>query len=163
MSDVIFVGLIDGRPFSVVTREWIPDATISPYWRRTEYDFDWCRAEQTLYWHEVGSGGDSPLSWPGQYWAADGIDVAHEKDTAERLDILPAPFTVARLFDDAIETGHTIWCGKCQDHYPDDYGNPCAHVWWCDECSDWSTPDERCHYRNGRKAYQRKRAARDVA
>jgi hypothetical protein len=127
------------RPFTIVTDEG-------------EYVVEWCKRDETLYYHEGGSGGLDTEFKPDKgdvFWAApDAIVRAEEGATRLKRTKWKARFEGA-VNDgwgaDGISEGETIYCEACDDFLPtEDTDNPCDHIWWCDDAVDWSSPDERC-------------------
>lgn len=151
---VIFVEYHDGRPHEVIARTRHRGHDGKPYHVIEYYDFDWCKRDECLYYHESGSGGDAeftlyPCTAPYQVWAAPGVSLIRKDkmDGYHPATILDEPlfgWPNDRLFDMA-EESETEHCPTCGDDLPsEDTDELCDHVWWCDSAGWWSKPGERC-------------------
>lgn len=158
-------------PFSVFTVQWIDRSKLGhgyppSSFSRSEYDFDWCKRDASLYYHYTGGGGENfylnQMAFPKRkplcavWW--DKSIVTPISDCSSRklslngvkrrgFEILDAPLNVlesgANPFNNAIED-EVEWCSVCKDHLPTE--ELCRHIFWCDKCGDYSKPGERCKH-----------------
>lgn len=141
------------RPFSVTTRNdgggW------------THYDIDWCRRDESLYYHWSGGGPARPVMQVGRFvgapfpdpadrvkiWAP-GIELRDGDETD--LTVLGYERIAEPLgdpFEDAIEED-THYCELCDDYLPNVSDQLCKHLRFCGFCGDWVVRD-RCFVRSG--------------
>lgn len=140
-GDILYVDFIDGKPHAVLTT-------------KTGYDFEYCRRDDEILFHDSG-GGIRPgkihditewCDYNGKsFWAADCVKLRIRKDwdhavKAYRVDEDATPEALAKHglvrlynidnpFGDATEAYYGIeYCSICDDHF--DHDSTCNHVWW---------------------------------
>ena len=136
------------------------------------YDFNYCRRDDTVYFHNSGGGGGVYLGQISNakkqprcciWYDATLVDPTDSSIKQRHLarhtieqwgyDIVAAPLTLdfhsgeQNPFIYGVE-GDVEYCTKCDDHFTTD--EPCEHIWWCEKCSNWSTPQDRCNHRKSR-------------
>lgn len=123
------------------------ERTLDEFERTLEdYDFDWCKRDQTTFFEQSGRGPDNKgiylhrlISPKGRIWLAPGYfcydgGKSHSQDRISP-DEIHLVFGYAVLskypgnpFVDAVEqTSHH--CSICEDFLPVE--DLCDHVWWC--------------------------------
>lgn len=167
--EIVAVEYRHRKPFSVLTLEhW--DHSREPWFVPgrhqptgicpTHWDFEFCRADACVYYHESGSGGETrfyvspfcePSPPPGELWVADGIPIVESRKRGGKFievavsdaRLLAMGYRRLRLprliegsrnpFDHAVE-GRTVYCRECDDYRHDVDNHPCGHLEWCDDC-----------------------------
>lgn len=159
-------------PFNVFTV--IPSRVRKGGFTFSNYDFDWCKRDECLYYHCSGGGGSfymHPLAKPHTkprcaVWyessivkPTNGGNCSHRpisNRTLERwgYDVFSEPLLLDfygskthNPFEMASED-EVEYCPRCNDHLPTT--NLCAHIWYCEKCGEYSVPGTRCRHRRER-------------
>lgn len=171
---LMFIEYRHRKPFGVITlKAWkYRDGStgLCPQY----FDFNWCKTDQSLYWHNSGGGGSSlegvhlgrfldPI--PRQlFWAApelrlttsvadgDGFknvemseadiyEMGYQRIKRPLLLDLPHHNKSRNPFDVSGGDTETVYCEKCDDHFPSEDNSPCDHLEWCDLCCDFVYSD----------------------
>jgi len=152
-------------PFQVFTDSNAADTSVS------DYDFDWCRRDEMMYYHLSGCGHRvfvSPLArqrtppraafWydrtacaPTNAGNCSGRRIGDNTLRRWGYDVLDVPVMLFGLACnpfrlDIVSMDDVEYCSTCTDYLPT--GSLCQHIWWCEECEEYSTPDRRCEHRN---------------
>jgi len=99
------------------------------------YDVDYCKRDDTLYYHMSGCGPAYIEAAPGmRVWVAEGNHVA-----------IPAGCEMiasvdAKWLDPEMDWGidcDTEYCEACDDWLPTDTDEPCPHIRWDEETGTW--------------------------
>lgn len=138
---IVFIEYHDDIPHAAVTSD------SKGYFQ--DYDLDWCKRDDRLYWHQSGGWPDRPIvigklvEGTVKFWATGDIKIK-DGHNGVSLSRPLRKFPLKTLLDPDNEM-ETIYCSECDDHLPtEDSPNPCDHIWWCKVTGWWSTPDERC-------------------
>lgn len=130
---VVAVEYHAGHPHSVVTatksgRGW------------SVWDFDWCKRDQTVYYHQ--SGGSPAEAYSVGKMVGGTTDLWVDPSITTFKNYSGKPLTRRQVekygyrflpklkedpFDNAV-SGAVTWCMVCKDHLPDD--NSCNHLVW---------------------------------
>lgn len=132
----------------------------------SEYDFDFCKSNQTLYYHNSSMGcafyvnklanpsipPSSFLWWDKSIHPESNDGQARRHLTVEEIKaigygVIGEPLEIdgsKNPFDNA-EYGELQYCSECDEFFRED--DLCEHIWWCDKCGWFSTPDERCGHK----------------
>lgn len=102
---LLYIEWSNDKPFSVVCGEG--------HYART-YDVDWCKRDQSLYYHQSGTGSCAAAIGKGLELLPEGINAFEQ--LIDHFDIMH---------------GETSGCKICKDRLPDDA--LCEHLWWSDE------------------------------
>lgn len=161
VETVLAIEYHDGRPFSVMTHTRT-DNRRKPWYQPNRdtaftgcpqhYDFEFCKRDQQLYWHNSGSGGEDgfvvsrfakPSPPKAKLWLAPGVTAMeyvgrkslNRKPCGERrllamgYELIAAPLDLTSL--------HTGWSSHigatCN---PFDVAEGDTECQWCDECQD---------------------------
>lgn len=166
----------EGRPIVMIEyhqhgKLWMPHEVFvshAPKYPKycSRFDCDWSKRDETLYFHESGSGGGAYLNgWPNAkrvhaklWWNPElGVDLRQgsgEPVTDFRalgFELLTHPLKLGGSEPNPLEygcEGGVLYCTKCKDYLPED--NPCGHVFWCDRCHEWGGAEgnkEHCRHR----------------
>lgn len=127
---LIAVEYHDGHPHAVITsngKSW------------TQYDFDWCKRDGTVYYHASGGGPVGPY-YVGRFargghaelWGDSSVQAFQDFDgkplTRRQVEKYGYTFLAEHKgdpFDDGVE-GSTTWCEICVDHLPSE--QQCRHL-----------------------------------
>lgn len=136
---IFFVLDPEGKPYQVIA--------LSGRWGTEEYEVDYSKAQDCLYFTGVGSAplddggmyGIELSEWSNgakaKYWCDDAVIRILNPECGERLSEFPEGYNPTTFFDDH-EEAVCIYCSVCDDYLPTGFGNPCGHVLW-DESSGW--------------------------
>lgn len=179
--ELVFAEYFNRKPHSVVTVEhW--DHSARPWFRAGHdkpnghcphyFDFNYCRRNGTIYYHNSGAGGElklrlgtlvQPMNPPAcEFWAASGLPLYRDGKTWRRPAKIRGDDELAamgyrrlkqpRLLRqggkasrnpfDVAEEGEVVYCRRCDDWLPDDGWSVCEHLRWCDACAAWFYRDD---------------------
>lgn len=175
---LLVIEYLDDKPHSVITEEhW--EHSKKPWFREgvhttsgtccCDFDFNFSKAHDTIYWHKSGCGGDRSLYVIGKLsngarkiWLAPDIKLAthvagdqwnwgakRELTAAEIAEygysVLEKPIS-ENPFAGACGDIDCVYCPRCESYLPDDFNilsGLCEHAQWCDDCSAWVLDDTR--------------------
>lgn len=108
---------------------WVP---LAVHASGKDYDFDWCRRDEEVYWHLAGVGPWNEtielsrcVDWRCRLWLAPGVAATVEGGgelVDAGYDLIDEPL------EDPFKLGiedETYWCETCSDRLPET--NPCDH------------------------------------
>jgi hypothetical protein len=133
-----------GNPIRVIEYHGkMPHSVTSSRPGNSYYDFNHCKRDNQVYWHESGGGPKTPtielgrMAFPESPYGRTGVWLAPgERATVDGESLDEAGFDIIteqppNPFDDAIEE-RCYWCDWCDDALPDT--SPCEHL--CDGCHE---------------------------
>lgn len=166
----------EGRPIVMIEyhqhgKLWMPhEVFVSHAPKHSNYcshfDFNWCKRDGALLYHEAGSGPGAYLNgWPNakrvhaKLWWNHELGAALRQGSGEPVtdfralgfDLLTHPVKLGGTDQNPFEYGSeggVVYCTKCNDHLPE--ANVCSHIFWCERCNEWGGSEgnkERCRHR----------------
>lgn len=136
MEKVILVVFQNNRPWMITT---IKDGRYGE-----TYDVDYCKKENQLYYHCVGSGSiitnEIFVDGQGDYWLDKKYEPIFNPGCKEGKRLTEINDEYKKYPSEYCIKLETVFCDVCNDNIPTNDESPCDHIFW-DEDIGWSSDD----------------------